>query len=332
MRHSLGRPSGPRAARSLRNPGLLAALLPALAACATVERTPVVTPESNVAELSPALAQASRRVLKRRVVIARFSNESLYGKSVLLGPKESLIGKKAADILATRLQQSGQFVLFERNDPEVLLAALDRGGLADMGLPADHLLVGSITEFGQSTTGETGFLSRTRKQEAEASVTVRLVDARTSRVVFAEEGKGSASSEAGTVMGMGTRAGHDSTLAEKAISAAISKLVSNLIENLLAQPWRSFLLARQGDQLVIAGGALQGLAVGDRLALVRRGETVPNPQTGIPLELPGARVGLLEVVSLFGSDAMDQGSVCRMLEGSIPEDDFARYVVEEVKP
>jgi len=248
-----------RAASLAHWPGVLAALL--LSACVTVDAPDSVVSDGQ-SDVSAALKETQKHILKRSVAIARFSNESTYGKSVLLGDKKSLIGRMTSDILATRLKKSGKVILFERSDSEALLDALNRGTLRSLNLPADYLIIGSLSEFGRSTTGETGLLSRTKKQKAYARVNIRLVEVDTGRVIYAEEGAGEAVTETGTVMGMGSKAGYDTTLGQKAISAAISKLVSNVLENLMAKPWRSYVLSRDGSTLIIAGGEAQGLEVG----------------------------------------------------------------------
>ncbi len=302
--------------------------------CATVEpeRTADVEGAPAVSPTLAAEAQASR-TLKRRVTIARFSNETDYGKSVLLDPDEGLIAEKASDMLSARLTRSGKFLLFERTDSEALLRALDEGELGSMGLPSELLLIGSLSEFGRRTVGESGVFSRTKKQVAQARVNVRLVDVATSRVIFADEGAGEASNEVGTVLGVGTKAGYDSTLDDQAISAAISKVVGNLMENLLDRPWRSFVLEVDEDLVYIGGGASQGIEPGDRLRLVRRGKKVVNPQTELPVELPGEDVGELEVVSTFGDTPADEGTICRLLSDRVEPSDVANdpraFVVEE---
>jgi curli biogenesis system outer membrane secretion channel CsgG len=305
-------------------------LLLALTACATVHDPVEVQPESPPS-ISPVLEDLPEHHLKRRVVIARFSNETPYGKSVLLGDKKSLIGQMTSDILASRLTEAGMFLLFERSDSEEILDAMNRGTMENLNLPADFVIVGSLSEFGRNTTGETGVFSRTKVQQAYARVNIRLVDVRTGQVIFAEEGKGEAELEAGSTLGIGTTAGYDSTLDSKAISAAVSKLVSNLVENLLAQPWQSYVLSREGENLIIGGGASQGLKPGDKLALIKRGKAVKNPQTGVVMELPGERVAVLEVVSTFGNAQLNEGSVCRVVSGTAPEAEFSRYVVEEME-
>ena len=132
-------------------PALLLACLVACASCVTPRAQRTVTP--RLVTQTEALAQKSG--LKRKVVIARFSNETLYGKSILLGDKD-LLGRQASDMLATRLTESGNFVLFERNDPAPILEALDSSSIEKLGLPADYLIIGSVSEFGRETKSQKG--------------------------------------------------------------------------------------------------------------------------------------------------------------------------------
>lgn len=302
--------------------------------CATVSE-PQVTSSPNEQIISPSLQNMPKYTLKRKVVIARFTNETMYGKSVLLEGMPSMIERQASEILHTRLAESQKFLLFEREDSARIIQALNDGNLHTLGLPADYLIVGAVTEFGRETTGKTGVFSRSKAQKAQARVNVRLVDVKTSQIIFAAEGRGEAITETGVVFGVGTHAGYDSTLNDTAISAAISKVVNNIVENLLEKPWRSYVLTvedtPQGEFIVIGGGTSQGLAPGHRLAILRKGRIVNNPQTGMPLELPGTEVARVEVVSTFGGSPENEGSRCRIISGVLPLEDFSTYVVEEIR-
>ncbi len=304
--------------------------LPVFISCATVDSTTTVD-AGGAPESSPTISNAQDHQLKRRVAVARFSNETLYGKSVLLLREADFLTRQAADILVARLAETGQFDLIEYSDSETLLRAVDNRAVPEIGVPADFVIVGSVTEFGRETVGNTGVFSRTKTQKAHARVNLRLVDVRSSRVIFAAEGTCSAESEVGTTFGVGTTAGYDSTLNDKAISAAVSKVVGNIVETLLEQPWRSYVLEVQGNSVFIAGGASQGIRVGDRFAVVQRGRLIDNPQTGVPVELPGQQVGVLEVQEVFGTTSADETSRCLLQSGSIAAGDLSRYFVTEVQ-
>lgn len=291
--------------------------------CATVPQPEVVSTEGGIA-LSPSLAQTDERTLKRKVAIVRFTNETTYGRGAFGGREGSPIERQAHDLLASRLADSGKVVLIDA-------AGLEPDSDNYSAIPADYAIIGSVAEFGRRTSSETGVFSRTKKQVAFASVNLRLVETATGRVVYAEEGSGEAEVETGKVLGVGSSAGYDSTLNDRAISAAISKLVSNMLENLLDEPWRTGIIEINADQILISGGSEQGLRPGLVLAVLQRGRVVKNPQFDTLLELPGVEIARIEVVSFFGKGVTGEGSICKLISGSVAEHPLDSLVVEESK-
>lgn len=306
-------------------------LLFGLAACVTPERQKTVELESDEAEISPILQQPTGRFLKRKVAIARFTNETNYGRSVFLDKSGDTIGKQASDVLSARLNASGKFILIERRDYDKLIKEAERQNLKPDLVGADFLILGSVTEFGRATTSRTGVFSKTKRQRAYAKVSLRLVDVRTGVTIHSDEGRGEAQVEAGKLFGIGTGASYDSTLSERAISSAISKVVSNIAENVLERPWQSYVLGMEDGEVIIGGGKHQGLATGDRFAIVRRGKRFKNPQTGAWVETPGKEVAEIEVVASFGETATDEGSTCKLVSGSIDPKAIGQLLVLEKK-
>jgi len=290
--------------------------------CATVSTPTIVKPTESI-DISPSLIQnfATEKLgPKRKVAIARFSNETNYGQSVFVKDNPEKVGKQAVDMLSSKLVATEKFILLERSDLALINNELELGSLDPISNMADYLIVGSITEFGRKDQGEVGAFSRSKKQTAFAKVTIRLIDVRNGVIIYSEEGSGEASSETGTVLGMGSQAGYDSSLNDKALDAAITHLSSNVIENLLAKPWTSFILAiTSRDQLIIAGGTSQNIKIGDRFDVALDGEKVLNPQTNMYITLPGKKIAELEVINTMGSTSMDETSLCKVIDGSIEE-------------
>ena len=166
---------------------------------------------------------------------------------------------------------------------------------------ADYLIVGSVSEFGRKNVSDVGVFSRTNKQIATATVNVRLIDTSNGQIIYSQEGTGEAEVEASTTLGVGGRAGYDSSINDKAISAAISKMISDVVENLMDKPWRAYILDKQDDMLVISGGASQGIKAGSDFGIFKRGKKIKNPQNGLMIELPGKKVGQLTVVQTVGT-------------------------------
>jgi curli biogenesis system outer membrane secretion channel CsgG len=267
--------------------------------------------------------------LKRKVAIARFSNETQSGQSFLVDNSGDRIGKQAADILSARLTETGKFMMFERLDADDVSAEKMLAGLKQEGVAVDYLIVGSVSEFGRSTESDNGVFSRSKTQKAYAKVNVRLVDVSTGRIISATEGAGEATSEAKRTLGVGASAGYDQSLTDKAISAAISQLTSNVVDSLTAKPWRSYLLSQQDGQYVMSGGASQGLRQGMRLYVYEIGGLVKNPQTGAMISLPGRKVAEAQVNATAGEDEFNELSFVSIVSGTLGKPLDSYYVSNE---
>lgn len=290
-----------------------------LGACAVTSTPtqPVEAPVSRAQQIEAQKQVAAPQVktLKRKIAIGRFTNETRYGKTFQVDSNLDPLGKQASDMLNSRLISSNKFLTFERSDLEKIKneqALLKEGNL----IGVDTLILGSVTEFGRSTTGKSGFLSATKIQTARAKIEIRLVDARTGFLFFTATGTGEATSESGEIAGFGSKADYDGTLNDRAIGAAISDVQNALIAKLEERPWRTDILKVNGKQVFISGGARQGLKAGDSLAVMQQGETVSSKQTGFAITLPPTKVGTLRVTGLFGDNETNEGAIGELISGS----------------
>ena len=281
------------------------------------------------AQRAQALQAPETKTLKRKVAIGRFTNETLYGRALLTGEQLDAMGRQVGDTLSTQLVETQKFIVLERPDLAVVEKERAMAGISDSLPGANALIVGSLTEFGRKTEGQSGFLSKTKKQVARAKVNLRLIDPRTGAVVFAANGTGQAETESGTTFGFGSKSEYDETLNAKAISAAIGDLMNELVNKLEEKPWWSDILDVSGGQIVISGGARQGLRSGQELAVMRRGKTIKSRQTGFPIELPPTPVGRLQVVETFGDSVTNEGSIATVTQGTVRRQDLdALFVVD----
>jgi curli biogenesis system outer membrane secretion channel CsgG len=311
----------------------LAALL-ILAGCATVT-TPPPQVESAVSQAQQRQAQAAAALpaakrLKQKIAIGRFTNETRYGRAFVTDASGDPLGKQASDMLAARLVESGAFLVFERPDLGKIEQEQAILGQANL-IGVDTLILGSVTEFGRSITGQSGFLSATKRQVARAKIEIRLADARTGQAFFATAGTGEASTEAGEVAGFGSRADYDGTLNDRAIGAAVSDAMNALVTKLAERPWRADILRLQGAEVIISGGMRQGLKVGDELAVMRAGGSVRSPQSGFIIDLPPAQVATIQVRELFGDSETNEGAITEIVSGSLTGGKTAGLFVAEQK-
>lgn len=269
-------------------------------------------------------ASAQEKTIKRKVAIGRFTNETQYGKGIFYDKDNDPMRKQALDILSSKLAQSGKFILLEREDLDVLVA--EAGGQMDK-IGADYIILGSITEFGRKNEGNEGVFSSSKTQTVEAGVSVRLVEAATGLIIYSDEAKGYAETTTKQTLGIGGTAGFDATLSDKAISAALTQLVENIINKCLDKPWRSYILAEDSGSYIIAGGASQGLATGDKFNVYRKGRKVKNPQTGMDIELPGTLIGVVTVQASVGDTPETEISFCSYSGEDIDEQNLENYYI-----
>lgn len=275
----------------------------------------------------------SKKVIKRKVAIGRFSNETEYGKGLFYDKDNDPMGKQALDILSAKLGAAGKFILLERNDLQQLLEEANRNGQsAQQAIGADYMIIGSITEFGRKNTSQSQVFTTSKTQTVEAAVSIRLVDVATGQIIYSDQGKGSAEiTTKSTFVGTGGHAGYDATLSDKAISAAIDQLVENIINKLSDKPWKSYFLSYDSDAIIIAGGKSQGIEPGMVFAVKTVGKNVKNPQTGIMVTLPGKEVGKIKVEETGGDTPETEYSIVSMVEGTVDSENLSNYIIEEIK-
>ena len=279
------------------------------------------------AQQTTALPSAKR--YKQKIAIIRFTNETNYGRALMTDADFDRLGKQASDMLASRLVKSGNFMVFERSDIKKIQQeqTISGGGL----IGVDTVIVGSVTEFGRSIAGKTGFMSSTKMQTAKAKVELRLVNIKTGQAFFSANGAGEASTESGEIAGYGSRAAYDATLNDRAIGAAITDVIDKLVSTLEERAWRTDILSVENGQVFISGGSRQGIKVSDTLNVMSPGQKIKSKQTGMEISLPGKQVATIRVVSFFVDNENNEGSVCEIVSGSINFSSTANLYVEEVK-
>lgn len=303
--------------------GACLAALALMAGCAvqTPQTQQKEAPQSNAeqkrAQQQIAEAAPAQPTLKRKIAIGRISNETSYGKSLLRDNAGDPVGKQIADMLSKALTESGAYVVLERTDVVKLEEEAARTGTKQNLIGVDAMIMGSLTEFGRKTVGESGFVSATKKQVAFAKMDVRLVDVSTGQSFFATSGAGESSTETNSTFGFGSRAAYDGTLNDSSIRQAISEVVNRLTTELSSRPWQTSILAVEGQRYFVAGGKAQGLRPGMVFSVQTRGEKIKSPQTGFEITLPGKEVAQLRIDALFGDTETTEGAVGSVVIGSL---------------
>lgn len=172
-----------------------------------------------------------------RLVIGEFTNRSPYMSGIFSDDKNRL-GAQARNILMTHLSQSGRFVLMDRDNMQHLTTEADYSGMKQSITGGQIVLTGAVTEFGRREVGRhDSIFHRSRTQIAYAKVTLSIVDVETSQVNFSCQGAGEFDLKDRGVLGFGSTAGYDATLADKVLNLAVIEAVDRLVEGLEHNRW-----------------------------------------------------------------------------------------------
>ena len=177
---------------------------------------------------------------KSTLMVGQFDNHSPYMRGIFFDGTDRL-GSQAKSILETHLQQTGRFVVVDRdNMPEITNEAVIKGEQLKLK-GANYLLTGEVSEFGRKEVGDIelyGILGSGKKQVAYSKVNINVVDVTTSEVVFSTQGAGEYALSDREIIGFGGASGYDSTLNGKVLDLAIREAVNRLVEGVEQGKWK----------------------------------------------------------------------------------------------
>jgi curli biogenesis system outer membrane secretion channel CsgG len=210
---------------------LLMSLL--LVGCAT-ESSRTVTPQQVTS------ATTSYNGPRSTIAVGKFDNRSNFLRGLFSDGIDRL-GSQSKTILITHLQQSNRFVVVDReNMSEIRQEASIRGKEQSLK-GANYVLTGDVTEFGRKETGDQqlfGILGRGKTQVAYSKVSINVVNALTSEVVFSVQGAGEYALSNREIVGFGGTSSYDSTLNGKVLDLAIREAVNRLVEGIERGAWK----------------------------------------------------------------------------------------------
>jgi curli biogenesis system outer membrane secretion channel CsgG len=149
------------------------------------------------------------------------------------------LGSGAADMLTTQLFKIRKFSVVERdklkgliNEQEIGATGLIEKKAAEIGrlIGAQYLVVGSVTEYGvhKSRGGAMGISGS--RSEYNTTVDIRIINAATGEVVFADSGSGSESSSSARIFGIG--GGETGDFNEKLAQESMRKAIIDVCDKI----------------------------------------------------------------------------------------------------
>jgi curli biogenesis system outer membrane secretion channel CsgG len=200
--------------------------------CAHESSQALVTPQVNS-------ANAVYTGPKTALAVGKFDNRSSFMKGLFSDGVDRL-GSQAKTILITHLQQANRFMVMDRDNMKEGEFEATLNGKTQKLKGADFLITGDVTEFGRKETGDRqlfGILGRGKTQVAYSKVSINVVNAVTSEVIFSVQGAGEYALSNREVVGFGGTASYDSTLNGKVLDLAIREAVNRLVEGIDKGTW-----------------------------------------------------------------------------------------------
>lgn len=208
-------------------------LLIGLAGCAATESSRSMQVEKVQAASAPYTgAQVP-------ISVGKFDNRSNFMRGVFSDGIDRL-GNQAKTTLVAHLQQSQRFTVLDRENMTETGQEAKLQGKAQTLRGAQYVVTGDIAEFGRKDVGDMqlfGILGRGKTQVAYAKVTLNIVNALTSEVVFSAGGAGEYALSNREVLGFGGTASYDATLNGKVLDLAMREAVNNLVTARDAGQW-----------------------------------------------------------------------------------------------
>jgi curli biogenesis system outer membrane secretion channel CsgG len=251
------------------------------------------------------LSMTASAQLKKRIAISRFEDRSGSGYSHL--------GAGVADMLATALVKTGKFSVIERQELDKIVEEqkLGESGLVTpqtapkVGqlLGAELFVVGAVTECGTKESNIGGGISvfggGLKTKKARTVVDIRLINTTTGEILASESEEGTESTTGVAVryedIDFNNQDSWDNTDIGKATREAVNKTVELIADNMKKIPWSGKILKVNTDGTVIMKPGSEGnVTPGMEFFVVRKGEEIKDPDTGLSLGSEETKVGKIK--------------------------------------
>ena len=236
-------------------------------------------------------------------------------------PQGEDVGRAVADMLTTELFKLKRYELVERNQLDKLIQERDfqKSDLADSSaremakvLKCDALVVGSISQYGETRQDKNfGFL---RKEKAQYAVGIefRILDVETGATRLAESAVGvvdkEGRSDGGILAELGKKKeqpGQEPAPRSEGISGGYGEAARSAVDILIAKlrtafPIEGYIADVDADGVTIDLGRSDNVSVGDRLKVVKMGKEILDPVTKEKLGFKTADLGEVEITEVIG--------------------------------
>ena len=247
------------------------------------------------------------------------------------------MGEVAADMIVTRLVNSGAFSVIERERLQAILAEqgfqlsgqVNPNDVVEIGRMAGvmYLITGSVTRFSIDERGTRVLGRNVGYTEAESEMNVRAFSTETGEIITATEGSGT--KRLVNVSGVISMSAMNEGVAEEALGPASDQIVEALvgerdrfvITDMSGPAVIPAIVGTAADgSLYIDQGENSGVQVGQRFEVHRVIDEIVNA-AGEVLDQVTDQVGVVEVTRV-----LSQSAICAVVEGEAAEGDTLKPV------
>jgi curli biogenesis system outer membrane secretion channel CsgG len=171
--------------------------------------------------------------------VGKFDNRSSFMRGAFSDGVDRL-GSQAKTTLISHMQQSQRFTMLDRDNMSETGQEAKYQGATQNVRGATFVVTGDIVEFGRKEVGDHqlfGILGRGKSQIAYAKITLNIVNALTSEVVFSASGAGEYQLSNREIIGFGGTSSYDATLNGKVLDLAMREAVNALVVGKDAGQW-----------------------------------------------------------------------------------------------
>ena len=256
---------------------------------------------------------------KDRVAIMDFENKSQHGGWRL--------GQGASDTLTTELVKAGKFDVMERDRLAAIIkeqnlgasGRIDPSTAARIGkiIGVEYIITGAITEYGQSRAGGGGRGVNIGKKGYHATVDIRMINAATGAIVFADSASRSKSTISVRVFGIGGGESFNEKKATEVMREAIKDLTAKITSTPIKSGDSKSTAGSSGSGTLVADvdgniitlnkGKNAGLKTGQKVTISRKGKVIKDPQTGKVLKIKYNKIGAIKLTEV--EDSYAEGEV-----------------------
>ena len=266
---------------------------------------------------------------KLRVAVIDFENNSTWS---YWGDN---LGRAAADVFVTALMESGQFSKIERDRVQALIAEQNFGAsgrvtpqtAAKIGqlLGVDLMLTGSVSQFSISRTGGGIRGVSVGVTTGKVVLQARLVNTTTGEIVVAAEEENTKRLVGARFRSINFQQDFDYGMANEIMHPAVEKMVVKIVENSAGMSGGASHSGRvikvSGNQVWINLGANTGIQAGDSFDVIRKGEELIDPDTGLSLGAVEENVG-----SVVVTQVQEKFSIATIQSGSVQANDYLKKI------